>query len=441
MTFNWTKRLIKGLLLLCFVLLLVLLILVILIHQTQPLQATTNKVDSTTAQLAKSALSRNIKYLNANQQDIQFRLSNAELISLKSIIERTNPKLSIHFNMTKQGVYIESTWQSWWQSYINLSMLLLPSTTDIKTAQVKIGHLTLPDGFLVSTVGFILKQVSGINPLAGINGIAMSPRYLVIDYAMLNNKKELLKSLTKLAKRFGSQHNIENNLALTTFYYRHLQRTQQHNHSCKQRPLSYFIYHLNQANPLDHGFDYSVVEQNRATIFALAVYFGSYRFEYFIGKLVSDIPRKPRCYSIPTLAGREDLTKHFIYSAAIELLSSTQTSEFIGELKELLDSNLNGSGFSFVDLLADRAGVKFAQLATRSEQSALRQQQLIANGLSPNQLFPPAASLPEGLSQQEFEQAYQHIDAAPYHALITQIDSLLHQLALYQQPHKISAKQ
>ena len=33
----------------------------------------------------------------------------------------------------------------------------------------------------------------------------------------------------------------------------------------------------------------------------------------------------------------------------------------IGELKELLDSNEGGSGFSFADMAADAAGVRFAE--------------------------------------------------------------------------------
>ena len=60
------------------------------------------------------------------------------------------------------------------------------------------------------------------------------------------------------------------------------------------------------------------------------------------------------------LAGRRDLLQQFIVSAGLRVLAENGVPMAIGEFKELLDSRSGGSGFSFVDLAADRAGLRFA---------------------------------------------------------------------------------
>jgi len=62
----------------------------------------------------------------------------------------------------------------------------------------------------------------------------------------------------------------------------------------------------------------------------------------------------------PTVRGRRDLCQHFVVSAALVQLVGTQSAEFAGLSKELSDMK-GASGFSFVDLSADYAGVAFAK--------------------------------------------------------------------------------
>jgi len=430
----WAKRLIIAATVIVMILIIASSLFVVVIHQSHPLQLSSTQVDSNTARFAKSAIARNVRLLGQQHQNVDFKVSAAELMSMVEILERTNPDISIHFNMTNNGLYIESTFKSRWQRYINLSLLILPSSSGISIAHLRMGNISLPADYSLKFVDYLLKHFTGIELLSYVNSVATTNHLLTIGYTMVNNKAQLIGSLTNLAKRFGSQHNVDNDLKLTALYYRQLQKIQHHSSRCKSRPLSFFIQSLAQSSAQMSHLGYSAVEQNRAAIFALAVYFGSYRFEYFIGKLATDIPRKPRCYAIPPLAKRVDLTQHFIYSAAIELLSSKQTSEFVGELKELLDSNLNGSGFSFVDLMADRAGVRFAQLATDSEDSAFYHQQLLQRTFSDSDMFPSNITLPEHLTQQAFEHAYQHIDAPAYEAIIQQIDTQLTSLTVYRIP-------
>ena len=70
-------------------------------------------------------------------------------------------------------------------------------------------------------------------------------------------------------------------------------------------------------------------------------------------------PRRPF-----VLHRREDLAKHWAFSAALTSVLGEETAASLGEWKELDDSLANGSGFSFVDIAADRAGMRTALQAT-----------------------------------------------------------------------------
>ena len=73
-----------------------------------------------------------------------------------------------------------------------------------------------------------------------------------------------------------------------------------------------------------------------------------------------------------TLRNRNDLARHFWVSAALTVLSDEERTMTVGIAKELMDSTPGGSGFSFADLTADRAGTLFTAAATRNQRSARR---------------------------------------------------------------------
>ncbi len=79
-------------------------------------------------------------------------------------------------------------------------------------------------------------------------------------------------------------------------------------------------------------------------------------------RVETDAERKDRLavLGVPTVRGRRDLCQHFVVSVALVQLVGAEAAEFAGLSKEL--SDLKGaSGFSFVDLSADYAGVAFAK--------------------------------------------------------------------------------
>ena len=114
--------------------------------------------------------------------------------------------------------------------------------------------------------------------------------------------------------------------------------------------------------------------------------------------------------------------RHFCVSAALAPLSSEIASDAAGLLKEELDAGRSGSGFSFSDLLADRAGTVLAVAATKDERTALRVQQLLAGQWSTDAIFPRAADLPEGLSDSELQTRYGGVGGDNYRKMIEEIE-------------------
>jgi hypothetical protein len=78
-------------------------------------------------------------------------------------------------------------------------------------------------------------------------------------------------------------------------------------------------------------------------------------------QLESEQERRDRLavLGMPTMRRRNDLAKHFFVSVHLTALAGSEAARTAGLAKELRDAQ-NGSGFSFRDLMADRAGVMYA---------------------------------------------------------------------------------
>ena len=169
--------------------------------------------------------------------------------------------------------------------------------------------------------------------------------------------------------------------------------------------------------------------ENRAAIWALASFFGDPRFAQFAGLNFNKSSKSP--YT-PTLSGRTDLALHFLYSAVLDQIGGSDFGFKIGELKELNDSDFGGSGYSFADLAADKAGIMFSQRLTASTSSAMTAQQYLANKHTENSYFPSIDNLPENLSYQELSDQIGTINSNSYKQLTEIVRQRIESLSLYQ---------
>ncbi|CAN0559295.1 unnamed protein product [Laminaria digitata] len=131
----------------------------------------------------------------------------------------------------------------------------------------------------------------------------------------------------------------------------------------------------------------------------MAMFFGDIRLERFIGKVhEGDFMSGPGKISHVNLQQRHDWVQHYLLSAGLALAGGRGIADFIGEAKEVQDATNKASGFSFTDLAADRAGVRFAEIATGSADSARRLQDFLSRPISEQQFSPDIRPLPDVLN-------------------------------------------
>lgn len=174
--------------------------------------------------------------------------------------------------------------------------------------------------------------------------------------------------------------------------------------------------------------------ENRDAVLALGIVLGHPRVETLIGAFLDEPTRNAvrRSFGGTTLRKREDWPKHFFVSAALTVIAAGNVSNATGLFKEEKDA-AGGSGFSFGDLLADRSGTTFAEVATRNEASARALQERLARGFNVDDFFPQAQGLPENLQDSEFEARYGGVGGKGYLRLMAEIERRVSSCAAYRE--------
>ena len=145
-----------------------------------------------------------------------------------------------------------------------------------------------------------------------------------------------------------------------------------------------------------------------------------------IALLVPAIQRQPRPLSL-TLQGRVDLAQHFAISAALAAWAGEPLANTIGLDKEVDDAR-GGSGFSFADLAADRAGTRFGELAVRQP---ARLAAALADGLGSEGIMPATDGLPEPMQADVFRRRFGHVGSPAYQQVVDDIEQRIAALALF----------
>lgn len=183
----------------------------------------------------------------------------------------------------------------------------------------------------------------------------------------------------------------------------------------------------------DRSAERSPLVENQAALFALGILLGHPAIEGLVGPIVADhdFDAAQEVLGRVLLHGHPDWTRHFCVSAVITMLSDQAFRDAIGLLKEELDTDTGGSGFSFADLLMDRAGATFALAATRDEATARAMQDRLAHGFRVDDVCPPAEDLPEGVSAAELQSRYGGINGEKYRGLLEEIQRRVAACAAY----------
>ena len=169
------------------------------------------------------------------------------------------------------------------------------------------------------------------------------------------------------------------------------------------------------------------VEENRAALLALSFYFSGVDVSRMLGV---SLPDKQTVSKQLTLSGRYDFAQHFLTSAALTVTGNVGLADAIGLFKELDDAG-GGSGFSFTDLGADRAGVRAAEFATASASNAKKFQKLMTGPLTEDKFIPNFLDLPEFLPDEEFKARYGGVGSERYNEVVADIERRIDGVELY----------
>jgi hypothetical protein len=285
--------------------------------------------------------------------------------------------------------------------------------------RLRLGRLTFPRAplrWLCPIVTALLQTDRRARPvLAGVARLDIGPGWVTVTYRRMERPPGLLASLI-----WGEGSNEEMRLAVKSHVARLL-------HAAPglpggERRLGAAV-EVAFAWARERSATGSPVRENRAALLALGILLGHPRLEEFVGQVVEERDRR-LALTRPTLRGREDWTQHFFVSAALTVLSAQAPSDAIGLFKEELDAG-GGSGFSFGDLMADRAGTTFALLATGDEATARAIQDRLAGGFRVDDFFPEAADLPENIQDAELQSRYGGVGGPLFRAYAAEVERRL----------------
>ena len=162
---------------------------------------------------------------------------------------------------------------------------------------------------------------------------------------------------------------------------------------------------------------------------ALLSVLGAWALGQDLRQLVPEARQRPQGFRLK-LERRVDFAQHFLGSAALAAQGDSLLADAVVTYKEVDDTD-HGSGFSFTDLAADRAGIRFGEMATRSGESARKLQTTVAAGIVETDIIPPARDLPEYLHGAEFKRRFGAVGSDSYNLMLEEIESRVDGCRLY----------
>ena len=304
-------------------------------------------------------------------------------------------------------------------AYVNVEALAHPTSGLPEFDRLQVGRLSVPgpvaNWLLARALDRVNDNEGGKAALDSIRSVRVTDGHLVVEYQWNAELPERLRS--------GLMPKAEQE-RLRAYHDRLVEVT-----SNPRLPRQ--VQLLDLVRPLTElahkrSADADAAAENRAAIVALAFYVNGRGLAAIVPG-AKDWPRAvPRKV---TLAGRTDFSQHFTISAAIAATAGSPLSDAIGVYKEVEDSQ-GGSGFSFADLAADRAGSVFGQHATRSASTARALQARLRSSAEAD-FVPRADDLPEYLQEAEFKRRFGGVGAPPYARMAAEIERRIGALALY----------
>jgi hypothetical protein len=320
-----------------------------------------------------------------------------------------------------------------WGGWLNLRAVLRETQALPRVQQLRIGRLPVPGWLAEAALPRLLEALNlraqGELAQRLVSRVGFRPQALVLAYAWPDNAEQALtSSLLPPQMQVRLRRHADHLAKLTT--------------TLAAGPPKMATLSLAQvlqpvfALAARHSTDAtSALQENRAALLVLAFFAAGQPISPLLGPAPAastvgqqvDRPagRGPRPPEL-RLHGRPDFPQHLLISAALAAEGGGPLSDAIGLYKEVADAR-HGSGFSFNDIAADRAGTR---LGLQARRDPLAFQARLARGLAEADLMPDVRDLPEYMSAGDFQRRFGGIGAPAYLAMVREIESRLDQLPL-----------
>jgi len=421
----------KRLLIKLLVSILILILIVFLAISTSPIVEEDNPLSSAEVQKAKSVVKELRRKFASTNTFVELSLSQNELDSVMAVASHTIPQSRFKASLSPFGMTLSAAKRinvGLMDIFINVNCLLAPNFDQFEIDYCDLGSISLPGWLIKGTVQTGTKLIFG-NEVEDTLTKLLDSGYIEKNKIIFSTTKSVnfkdqvnasMKTAAKVILAVNKSAEINNDRVRQ--YIQVLQSIDQ-----SEKSLSFYIGRA-FAFARQESIEYDPVIENTAALWALAIVYSNPGFAKFIG--LKNIPIDS--FASPKLRGRDDLKLHFLYSVILEQLGEREIALNIGELKELLDSNKGGSGYSFSDLAADKAGSLFSEKVTASNEEAIKAQNILANITNEDSFFPHIHDLADGFKGNEFEQIFGKINSPLYNKQVARISERINKLPLFQ---------
>lgn len=312
--------------------------------------------------------------------------------------------------------------------YCNLSARLRPAARGVAVDALRIGRVAIPGWLLDRALEFADGRAQGIAGYREASDVARAISEVDFQPGRVAFVMQWHGDLARRVEQHGRELMLPaGERARLQVHYEELARILSNRLRDGDSLLNLlrpaFSY---AADRSEDGND--ATKENRAAMVALALFAAAAPGD--LGRLFGDeeARRLPPLKRIEvTLGGRADLARHFLVSAALSAAANDAIADVMGVFKEVQDSR-GGSGFSFADLAADRAGVRFGRLGVRSPDAL---QQRVAEAAEESEFMPSVESLPEGMQEPDFIRRFSNRDSDAYARVVAEIEARLDRCVLF----------
>lgn len=352
--------------------------------------------------------------ISLNEKDLNLALSYLLNYYTHSASSITVGKDQLHF---KISLLLNN---HYFGKYLNFSFILTKLQGYPVINSLEIGHIKIADEF----AGLILESIIKYTPLKDY--YILAARH--IRGIQINNQQLTISYFTPENLNLNDKLSLNNqNYQSVIFYQQHLSNIIAHHDPKWRLSLADLLHPLFKLAYQRSTTDTAIAE-NRAVLIAISSYVNKNEIQAFVPFKLS--PETQKDYPA-SLYRRTDMAKHFMISAVLAATGAETLGHILGQEKELNDAK-QGSGFSFIDLAGDRAGLRFGTTAVASPAKARRLQKRMFNIKDYTAFMPEVRDLPENMSHTIFNQQYESIYSAKYQNMLKMIDQRIAQLVIYQ---------